>query len=104
MVAYHDSTPGRTAGGLRVAGHDDDLQRRFAELQRLIDHAAEQQAVVTHGAAVVAEFAKQAQARLDLVGQAADEMKLDELAELLRRQSPARQRQLLDYLEDQHNG
>jgi len=118
MVTYHDSTPGRSgrvglAAVRRAAAAADPAAARDAEidrllsqadeqlvgLQRLLDDLAEQQAVVAHGTAVVAEFAKQAQQRLDRVGRAADDLRLDEIAELLRRQSPARQRALLETLE-----
>ncbi len=118
MVAYHGTTPGRTSGGMTAvrraaaaeldAGTDADAEldkllrqadKQLAEMQALLDAAAEQQFAVTTGTKVLAEMARQAQERLDRVGTAADEMKLDEIADLLRRQSPARQRQLLTILE-----
>lgn len=107
MVTHNGSTPGQpsgltTAGGTPATGPAADLQvidKRLDDLQRLLDKAARQGAVVTRGSAVLAELARQARARFEHAGPAADEAKLDELAELLRRQAPARQAALMELLE-----
>lgn len=116
MVTHNDSTPGRQGGMMAVrryaaeadpaAARDADVAEllrqadtQLGEMQRLLERAAEQQFAVTTGTKVLAEMARQAQARLDAVTTAADEIKLDELADLLRRQSPARQRLLMETLE-----
>jgi predicted nucleic acid-binding protein len=112
MMAVRRAAAAATAAELDAAGNEvgvatdaeldellRDADKQLAELQALLDQAAEQQFAVTTGTKVLAEMARQAQQRLDLVSTAADEMKLDEIAELLRRQSPARQRQLLTILE-----
>lgn len=99
MVTFDNSTPG---AGRRLANDADlvaDLDNRLRKIDRLLAVAAEQSLVVTQGSKVLAEFARQAQAKLATAADAVADARLDEIADLLRHQTPARQQALMETLE-----